>query len=357
MTVTAEELEVLRGTLRDFLDRFHPVQGARDASADARARMWSGIADQLGLAGLGIAEEHGGLGEEREARRMVLEELGRALVPGPAFPTLAVARVIGASGETGIAAARLPRIAEGACTASFSVAGGVSARADGPDRWRLHGQVRNVVEGEGADLALILAAPHEDAGPARAFLVDTAADGVAVTSVTSTDPSRPLASVLLDGAEASALGELDARQTVALIAQDLAFEQLGGARWCLEATRDYARIRSQFGRTIGSFQAVKHKLADVVLENEAAWAAATGLQDETDGPADQDLLTGSVVHTLASEAYRRAAGTAVQVHGAIAITDETDVHLHFKRATTARQMLGGMSLHYERVLEAALTPR
>ncbi len=354
MRLTTAELENLRLTVRDLLGKFHPAHGVRDSAADARARMWAGLADQLGLSGLGIAEEYGGVGEQREVRQMVLEELGRALVPGPAFSTLAVARLIAASGHTETAAQCLPEIATGALTAGFSVSEGISARPESGDRWLLHGEVRTLIEGVDADIIVVLGTPAADSGAPRAFLVDVARPGVSITPIGSTDPTRALASLVLDGTEATALGELDARRTVALIAQDLAFEQLGGARWCLETTRDYAKLRSQFGRTIGSFQAVKHLLADVVLENEAAWAAAAGIQDEVDSADEQSVLAGSVVHTLASEAYLRAAGTAVQVHGAIAITDETDVHLHFKRATTGRQMLGGMSRHYQCVIGGAL---
>ncbi|MEU4166451.1 acyl-CoA dehydrogenase family protein [Streptomyces sp. NPDC026665] len=368
--LTAEQEEIRR-TLREVLaKRCGPqeLRAAEPTPAGHDPALWETLAGRLGLPGLALPEAYGGAGCSATELALVCEESGRVLAPSPLLSTAVLAApLILALGTEAQRTALLPSLASGALTAALAVpgtglatalglvgdnrgdwagggrAGGVQARrADGA--WRLYGQAAQVLDGHSAGLLLVAA---HTGGFARSrtllFLVRGDTDGLVRTRQTSLDATRPQARLELRDVEAELLGEDHADVPGALAAVGdtaaavLAVEAVGAADRVLERTVEHVGRREQFGRAIGSFQAVKHRLADVYVGVQsarsaayyAAWATGTGGE-----------RVGGLALAQALEALRTAASEGVQLHGGVGFTWEHDVHLYFKRASGDELLFG-----------------
>jgi alkylation response protein AidB-like acyl-CoA dehydrogenase len=338
---TAEQQD-LRAAIRDVArDRCSPEQ-LRTAVADHAsydAKLWQLLAGELGLVGIAVSEPNGGVGGSFVDAAIVLEESAAALFPVPLLTAVVAAAALD-RGDATVAAEVLPPIAAGERTAALVVAPEVTARDD-----RLEGAAQHVVDGHRAGTLLV-------AEPGGLWLVDRDADGVDVAAAPSFDLTRWQATVTLAGAHGRRVGDADSSATaIDLLRVGLALEAVGVARQCLAATVAYLKTRVQFGRPIGSFQALQHRAADLAVDLEAAtstayyaaWAAA-------DAPAELPVVAPLATSVCTEAAYRIAAET-IQMHGGIGFTWEHDAHLYFKRATALRTLLGDS--HVQRQLVAA----
>ncbi|WP_374774479.1 acyl-CoA/acyl-ACP dehydrogenase [Streptomyces sp. NBC_01310] len=364
---TAEQDEIRR-TLREILGkRCGPdeVKAAVRTAAGHDRELWQQLARQLGLPGIAVAEEYGGVGCTPADLALACEETGRVLLPSPLLATAALCiPLIAALGTAAQRSALLPPLAAGGLTAALAVsgpalatalaltgedtaghwsgggrAGGVQARADASGGWRLYGEVAQVLDGHSA--ALLLVAAHTG-GFARSrtllFLVREDAPGLARTRQAVLDETRPQARIELRDVPAELLGDEGSdvlgalRATGRTASAVLAAEAVGAAGQALARTLEYVRQREQFGRAIGSFQAVKHRLADLYVQVQAARSAAYY--------AAWDPDQGGLALAQALEALRLTAGEAIQLHGGIGFTWEHDAHLYFKRAAADELLFG-----------------
>jgi alkylation response protein AidB-like acyl-CoA dehydrogenase len=337
----SSEQQDLRAAIRDVAaDRCAPAQlrEAIEKHAAYDADLWQLLAGELGLVGIAISEPNGGMGGSFLDAAVVLEEAGAALFPVPLLTSVVAAVAIDRSVADGIADLLGP-IARGERSAALVVAPEVSATGD-----VLTGSAHHVIDGHRAEV-LVVATPH------GLWAVDAAAPGVTVAGAPSIDLTRWFATVTFDGAAASLLGDpAAAEHAVDLLRVGLAVEAMGAARHCLNATVDYLKTRVQFGKPIGSFQALQHRAADLAVDLEAAtstayyaaWAAA-------DSPEELPVVAPLAKSVCADAAYRIAAET-IQLHGGIGFTWEHDAHLYFKRATASRLLLGDG--HIQRLLVA-----
>jgi alkylation response protein AidB-like acyl-CoA dehydrogenase len=322
-----EEQRALRATVRDFLG---------DAR-QSRPGAWSRFAGELGVAGLAIPEEYGGAGCGMAEVSVVCEELGRSLSPLPYLSTVVLAaEAIKACGNEEAKRRLLPRIAAGSATATLLLPGDADLRVDEDG---LHGVAPYTLDGE-----LVLAY-------AGGFLVQ--AWPTARRPHVTLDATRPLAELTFDHAPVRRLGASGAAARVRdLGVAGLAAEQVGGAARCLASAVAYAGSRRQFGRPIGSFQAIKHKLADVLLMVESARSAAYAAARATE---EELPVRAAIAGSYCTEAYLAAAGENIQVHGGLGVTWEHDAHLAFKRATSDAQLFGPPQAHRAR-LAASVFP-
>ncbi len=365
------EQEELRRTVRQFLDKTSPETEVRRLMATEHgydADTWHRMADELGLVGLAIPEAYGGAGAGCTELGIVAQEMGRALYCGPFLGTavLAVAALLESADET--AQRRwLPAIAAGELIATVAIPGtlpgggppdlGVAARPhpDAGDGWVLDGTAGFVLDGHVADLVLVPAATGEGTS---LFSVGGTAPGLGRTLLPAFDTTRKHARLRFAATPARLIGpdpETGGAEPALARVYDLgcvalACEQVGVAERALDMARDYALLRTQFGRPIGSFQAVKHKLADVLLEVEAARSAAWFGLWAADCCRDQLPVVASIAQATCSAAAYLAAAENVQVHGGIGYTWEHPAHLYFRRATTSRMWLGDPAGHHERLL-------
>jgi alkylation response protein AidB-like acyl-CoA dehydrogenase len=362
------EQEELRRTVRQFLDKTSPETEVRRLMATERGYdtdTWHRMADELGLLGLAIPEAYGGAGAGCTELGIVAQEMGRALFCGPFLSTAVLATsALLASGDDVAQRSWLPAIAAGELIATLALPGtlpGVDGdpawevAALGPDAaggWVLDGTAGFVLDGHVADLVLVPAATRE--GPSL-FSVRGTPTGLARTVPAAFDATRKHARLQFCATPATLIGAPGEAAPALARAFDLgcvalACEQVGVAERALDMARDYALLRTQFGRPIGSFQAVKHKLANVLLEVEAARSAAWyGLWAADCGP-DQLPVVASIAQATCSAAAYLAAAENMQVHGGIGYTWEHPAQLYFRRATTSRLWLGDPAGHYERLL-------
>ncbi|WP_030849611.1 acyl-CoA dehydrogenase family protein [Streptomyces sp. NRRL S-475] len=378
-----DEQDEIRRTLRELLGkRCGPdeLRAAVDTPAGHDPALWAALAEQLGLPGLALPETYGGVGCTATELALACEETGRALAPTPLLATAVLAApLLLALGTDAQRAELLPRIASGALTAALAVpgpalatalaltghdprgewagggrAGGVQARrAEGG--WQLYGQVDQVLDGHSAPLLVVAA---HTGGFARSrvllFLVRGDAAGLTRARQTALDVTRPRGRIQLRNVEAELLGEetVDTLPALARLggtaAACLAAEAVGAAGRVLERTVEYVGQREQFGRPVGSFQAVKHRLADAYVQVQAArsaayyaaWAAATEATAATSGATAPEETAGGLALAQALEALRRAAAEGIQLHGGIGFTWEHEAHLYFKRAAGEELLFG-----------------
>jgi alkylation response protein AidB-like acyl-CoA dehydrogenase len=340
-TFTAEQQD-LRAAMRDVAaDRCSPsrlreVIGARHGYDES---LWRLVAGELGLVGVAVSEANGGTGGSFVDAAVVLEEAGAALFPVPLLTGVVAAVALG-RGEPALAASLLPLVAAGERTAALVIAPDLVTE-DGV----LRGVVHRAVDGHHADLLVVASADG-------LWVVDRDAAGIDVVGAPTLDPTRWQATVSLNGVPAARLGD-EAASTAAvdLYRVALAIEAVGVARHCLSSTVEYLKTRVQFGKPIGSFQALQHRVADLVVDLEsaastayyAAWVAA-------DSPEELPVVAPLAKAVCSDAAYRIAAET-IQLHGGIGFTWEHDAHLYFKRATATRLTLGDS--HEQRRLVAA----
>jgi alkylation response protein AidB-like acyl-CoA dehydrogenase len=373
---------MLRSTVREFLTRESPITAVRGLLADPRGydpSVWRQLAD-LGLVGLTVPEEHGGQGLGPVELALVLEEMGRAVYPSPYFATVVLAATaIQAGGSPEQQARYLPGLASGERLATLALledglawdAAGVQtvARRSG-SRFGLTGHKQLVPFAEAADLILVPARTSDNPDPRRGitlFAVPRDAAGLSVRPQATMDlTDRPAEVGLSEVAVTSeqVIGAVDGgwpilETVLQHAAVGAAAEMLGLMRQSLAMSVEYARQRIQFGQPIGSFQAIKHKCAEMLLACEqahaatyyAAWALAAGAADAA--------LAASVAKSYVSEAARSVCGEAIQVHGGIGFTWEYDLHFFFKRAKRLEALYGDADFHRERALaltEAARKP-
>ncbi|CAN5886023.1 acyl-CoA dehydrogenase family protein [soil metagenome] len=357
-----EEQEELRSTTRKFLEGKSSEAAVReqmDTEAGYDEAVWRQMGEQMGLQGLVIPEEHGGSGYGYIELIVILEEMGRSLLCAPFFSTVVLAgNTLIHSGDDAAKKDYLPGIASGdtIATVAFSEENGrwdadgitATATADG-DAWKLNGTKLYVLDGHIASLVLVAA--RTDAGVSL-FAVDGDAAGVSRTALSTMDQTRKQAKIELVDAPGRLIGTEGGgwsilERVLDLAAVALAAEQVGGAQKCLEMAVEYAKDRVQFGRPIGSFQAIKHKCADMLLEVESAksaayyagWCAAE-LNDELPS-------TASLAKAYCSEAYFHAAAENIQIHGGIGFTWEHPAHLYFKRAKSSELLFGDPTYHRE----------
>jgi alkylation response protein AidB-like acyl-CoA dehydrogenase len=364
--------EALRETARSFLASHSSSQAIRAAMASERgwdADVWRRIAAELGWPALLVPDEYGGLGLGAVELVALMEEMGAALLCSPFFASVCLGgTAIQLGGTAEQMRAHLPGIASGEtiATLAYTEANGrwdaraitATARADG-DGFALEGVKTFVPDAASADLLVVAARRPGSSGEEGVSLFVVAADapGVARRALPTIDQTRRQGEVRLDrvrvgreallGAEGGGWEVLERTVDRALVA--LAAEQVGGAQRCLDLAVEYAKQRVQFGRPIGSFQAIKHKCADLLVLVESARSAAyyAGAAAAADDP--ELPVLASLAKAVCSDAYFRCAADAIQIHGGVGFTWELDCHLYFKRAKSSETLLGDAAYHRERV--------
>ncbi len=358
----SDEQEELRKAVRRFLDDKSPeteVRRLMETTEGYDDAVWRQMAEQLGLQGLAIPEEYGGSGYTYVELIVVLEEMGRALLCAPYFSSVALAaNLLLASGDEAAKKDILPGIAAGTTIATVALAEasgrwdeeGVTLQAAGAGSdWTLTGEKLYVLDGHTADVVLVAA--RTDAG-VSVFAVDKGAPGFTSTSLSTMDQTRKQAKLTFEGARGRLVGTDGAgwgaiSKMLDLAAVALAAEQVGGAQKVLDMAVEYAKVRVQFGRPIGSFQAIKHKCADMLLEVESAKSAAYYAGWAAAEDNDELPVVASLAKSYCSEAYFHATAENIQIHGGIGFTWEHPAHLYFKRAKSSELLFGDPTYHRE----------
>ena len=357
----SEEHEALRRSTRGWLDRHCPPAVPRvllDADTEGLLPVWSALADQ-GWLGIHVAEELGGQGYGLLELAVVLEETGWSMVPGPLLPTVVVAALLAEGLAPEVAARIVPGLVDGSTPGAVAFGDRRLAMVDaGPDgSATVSGTLRPVL---GAGTARWLVAPARRPDGREEWCVLEVADHdptLTVTPVASLDPTRRVAAVEVADHRVAGerrLGPLTTARVRQVVVALLAAEQAGGARWCLETATEYAKVRVQFGRPIGQFQAVKHRLADMAVRVEqlaaVAWDAALAVEA---GAPDEAALAAATAGALCLDGYATGAKDCLQLLGGIGFTWEHDLHLRLKRALADRQLLGGSGRYAVEVADLA----
>jgi alkylation response protein AidB-like acyl-CoA dehydrogenase len=360
------DAEDLREVVRDFLTRHGSAEAVFREIAGERGwdpAVWRRLAGELGVAALDVPESRGGAGATFREVAVVAEELGRSLLRLPWFATAVLGVGVLLHGD-GSRDDLLELLAAGELTATLAHLEGFDgwdpdglqtvAEEDGAGGWRLSGTKTLVVEGATADVLFVVAAVE---GEPAIFVVGGHADGLVRRTLQGLDPTRPLAELTLDRTPATRLGPPgDARGVVAQVLDRaraaLAAEQAGGAAAAMEMAVAHAAQRVQFGRPIATFQAVKHRCADMAVQVEAArsaalWAAAAAADDP-----DELAAAAATAAIVCGDAYSWVAAETVQVHGGIGFTWEHPAHLHVRRAAVDATLFGTRAAHRDTLLAA-----
>jgi alkylation response protein AidB-like acyl-CoA dehydrogenase len=363
----SEEQEQLREAVRKFMEAKSPSSEVRrlmETTEGYDEAVWKQMAQELGLQSLHLPEAHGGQGFTFVELGIVLEEMGRVLLCAPYFSTVVLAADAIMNAATDAQQGELlPGIASGETIAALAFtepngrwdASGITMEASGKgDSFQLSGTKMFVIDGHTANTIITVARLAGTSGEdgISFFAVDGDASGLTRTPLATMDQTRKQARLDFSDVTARPLGEPGAgwaalSKTLDQAAVGLSNEMVGGAQKVLEMAVDYAKVRVQFGRPIGSFQAIKHKCADMLLEVEsaksaayyAAWAAA---EDNEELP-----VVASLAKAYCSDAYFHAAAENIQIHGGIGFTWEHDAHLYFKRAKSSEILLGDATYHRE----------
>jgi alkylation response protein AidB-like acyl-CoA dehydrogenase len=343
----------VRGFLAEQATMAH-VRAALESEEGWSPEIWRGLGAELGFAGLAISEEQGGAGLDVSELAAVAEELGATLAPIPWFETSVLS--VALLKEAG-APALLSKLAGGACiaTVAWRAASGRPGEI-GPilSGGKLSGAAHYVSFAHAANLLLVMA--RTDKGLALCA-IDADAPGVEITRDTSLDLTRPLSHVSFNDVPATPLmtsAEDRLRRAFAVASAVLAAEQVGGMARVLEDTVAYSKTRVQFGRVIGSFQAMKHRMADMKLELESARSAAAWALDAIQGNDSDLLLACSGAHAACSDAYLKIASEGIQLIGGVGFTWEHSAHLFFKRARASSNLLDPPWRHRDIIAHALL---
>jgi alkylation response protein AidB-like acyl-CoA dehydrogenase len=365
--VSTDERNDLRSAVKGFLAqrpgaRPFLTEGAEPARVDADAL--AALSIEFGVAGILVPVDQSGSGGQVADLAVVFEELGSALSPVPVFSTLAIATpVLMAALPDPAAAALLEEIAAGGTR--VAVASEVLG-CDGPvvatvsnGNWTVSGRILPVIDGSSAHVFLVTASTAEGIS---LFAVRADAPGTTLRALRSLDLTRGFSEVILDNAEATLIGAGGAGEHAVSVGWDLgcvllSAEQVGGAQRCLNSAIDYAKLRVQFGKPIGTFQAIQHSLVDLLLEVESARSAMLNAVDAADaylgspGPETRAALTiaASLAKSLCSDSYMLVADESLHLNGGIGFTWEHDAHLYFRRAKSTELVLGSPSEHRERL--------
>ena len=338
----SNEQQMIAETARGFFTENATSERTRKAMArdGVDHDLWQGFCRDLGLSGIGIDEAAGGAGLGLVELALVAESAGATVAALPLLGSLALsAQAIAAGGSPNQQAAHLPCLLSGETIAAYVHDHQLTANGN-----VLTGQSRFVFHGASASLLVVT----RNTG---AWIVRADAPGVTITAQTSMDQTRPLACVTLDGATGDPLANPAAAIARAHTAGyvTLAAEALGGAQATLDRTVSYAKERVQFGRQIGSFQAYKHRLADMMIEIEQARSAVWWAACAVDEGSDEADLAVHAAKSFCAETFHMCAGNMIQLHGGIGFTWEHDAHLYFKRARAILSALGNGAWHREQV--------
>jgi alkylation response protein AidB-like acyl-CoA dehydrogenase len=358
----SEEQEELRSSVHRFLEDKSPMTEVRrlmETTEGYDPAVWKQMGEQLGLQAIAIPEEYGGAGFGYVELTVIFEEMGAALLCAPYFSTVALAaNALLSCGDESAKKDLLPGIASGETIATLALTedtgrwdlDGVTLAATGKGGdWKLDGHKMFVIDGHTATLVLVAG---RTAKGVSLFAVDADAAGLTRTPLATMDQTRKQARLEFSGTPARLVGEEGGAgpalsRTLDLAAVALAAEQVGGGQRCLDMAVDYAKTRIQFGRPIGSFQAIKHKCADMLLEVESAKSAAYYAGWAAAEDSEELPVVASLAKSYCSEAYFHAAAENIQIHGGIGFTWEHDAHLYFKRAKSSELLLGDPSYHRE----------
>jgi alkylation response protein AidB-like acyl-CoA dehydrogenase len=359
----SEEQEEFRRQVRKWLEQNAPspvVRKLMETETGFDRELWRETAE-LGWQGMAIAEEHGGAGFGYLELVILFEEMGRSLFPAPFLSTIGLAMpLITELGSDAQRKEMLGSIASGEKTVAVAItepsgqwdpARVETAASNGKDGWVIEGRKSFVIDGASADEILVSAQTNGGVG---IFLVDGESDGVERRGLETLDQTRKLAEITFSGVKANPVGEpangVEALQRMldrAVVL--LAAEQVGGAQKCLEMSVDYAKTRHQFGRPIGSFQAIKHKCADMLVQVESAKSAAYYAGWAASEDNDELPTVAPLAKSYCSEAYFFCASENIQIHGGIGFTWEHDAHLYFKRAKSSQLLFGDPAYHRARL--------
>jgi alkylation response protein AidB-like acyl-CoA dehydrogenase len=357
----SDEHEEQRATVRRWLESHCPPSVPRtllDAEGEELQPIWKELA-ATGWLGIHLPEERGGEGFGLLELAVVLEETGRALVPGPLLPTVAASALISEAAKSEQAALLLPGLIDGSTPAALSFGDAcLEVVEEGAD-----GSI--VVSGTlspllGASTAAVVLAPArtKDGSVIWSLLeVSELGEQVTISPLTSLDPTRRLGTVEISSMTVGPERQLEAlttRRAREVLVALLAAEHAGGARWCLETATEYAKVRVQFGRPIGQFQAVKHRLADMAIRVEqmtaVAWDAAMAVGT---GSSEDAELVAATAGAISLDGYALGAKECIQLLGGLGFTWEHDAHLHLRRAMADRQLMGEPDRYGQDVAEAA----
>jgi alkylation response protein AidB-like acyl-CoA dehydrogenase len=366
----SQEQEMLRATARKFFENECPstfVRARMEEDAGVTADFWKKLAEQ-GWLGLVYPEEFGGTGLGFVDLTVLMEEMGRAVMPGPFLSTLLAGLAILEAGSVEQKKEWLAKLSDGAAKASLAwtepsarwdAAGVTTGARNTGGTWTLTGTKLFVPDAHLADVLVVAARTSEGKRPedgVSLFLAEAGAKGLTTKLLPTMDQTRKLCEVKLDGTPGVLLGAKDAgwaplervvqRATVALCA-----EMCGGAQKVLDMTTEYAKIRIAFGKPIGSYQGVKHRAADMLVDVENAKSLTYYAAWAVDENVPEAALACSMAKAYASDAYRKVAGAGIQLHGGIGFTWEHDLHLYFKRAKSSEFTFGDATYHREKVAQ------
>lgn len=358
----SEDQQDLSELLAKYLTERSSEEAVREAMASQDGHdmsLWRGLAGEVGVLGLAIPEEYGGAGLGVVEMGIVQEALGASLACVPYFSTVVLAASCLAAASEELRTAWLPRVADGSTVLALAAGQSRTPWLTDPLRgaeaqqteegWELSGSFELVLDAHVAD-ALLVVATHR--GKASLFIVANGADGLTVDPLSTMDQTRRFAKVVLAHTPAE-LAVADADPVLARVRDvavtALAAEQLGGARRCLDLTVSYAKTRLQFGRPIGSFQSIKHRCAEMLIQIESAQAATRHALWSADHDEEALPLAAAMAKVTASETYSKVSGDTIQVHGGIGFTWEHPAHLYFKRAKSTELWLGDPSSHRQRL--------
>jgi alkylation response protein AidB-like acyl-CoA dehydrogenase len=364
---SADERLALQESVRQLLSKEsdeRAVRATMDTPSGYDRNLWKQLAE-MGVVGLIVDETHGGSGVGPMELESVMEEVGAALLCSPFLASGVLAAALLSELDDAETNARLlPGIADGSCIATAALTGkngcwtpdgvAVSAEEGVDGKWRLSGRASFVLHGQNADVLLVLADTSQGLG---CFVVEPGAAELEISALPTFDHTLRLAEITFEAAIATPVAAQipvweAVRRAMDLALVALAGEQAGAAQRCLASTVEYAKTRIQFGRAIGSFQAIKHMAADLLLETESAVSAArhaaARLSEDADGAAEAVSLAAFAC----ADAFVTTAADSIQMHGGIAFTWEHPAHLYLRRARADAQLFGASSFHRERFVQA-----
>jgi alkylation response protein AidB-like acyl-CoA dehydrogenase len=358
----SSDQQLLRNSARAFLDEHVKPAQVRPLWDDPRGEseaLWKEMA-QLGWLGLALPEDAGGSALGLVETAILQEELGRAACPSPYLATVLAGMAIARLGSAAQKQRWLPAIAGGGARATVALMEravdwspeAIETRAEERSGKTLLSGVKQFVPwAHVADLILV---PARTVSGTAVYLVEAGAPGVAIKTLTGMDPGTRLAQVTLESAAVAAESRLPGAGAFELLLQrgavGAAAEMLGAARRCLDMAVEYAKVREQFGQPIGSFQAIRHKCAEMLMEVENSYSATYYAAWALDSDTEDAPLAASVAKSYVGDAARRVCGDAIQVHGGIGFTWEYDLHLYFKRAKALEAMYGDADHHRELIV-------
>jgi alkylation response protein AidB-like acyl-CoA dehydrogenase len=366
---TTEEQQALRESTRRFLDKRFSLERVREIVEEgipSDPHDWRVLSEQMGLTAVVVPERWGGAGSGWLEQVVIFEEMGRALYAGPYLSTVALATpALLLSNDPAAQERFLPRIAAGELTGTLAFVEPAgdwaltecetsAEEVDG--QWLLHGTKCFVRDGVSAGLILVVA--RTDVGLSL-FAVEGDSPTCRRARQETADKTLELAKIVFDGTPATLVGAAGLARTVVAATLDygalaLAADQVGGAQRCLDMSVAYAKTRHQFGRPIGSFQAIKHMCVDMLTDVE--WARSTVHRAAWDASEESSEFAAhaSLAKAQCSTTYASVAASTIQVHGGLGFTWEHDAHLFFKRAKSSELFLGDPAYHRELFLQRAV---